>query len=505
MRDYSRPTRLKSLKDLVRGLPQARVLRPEVMVSAITDDSRKVVPGALFVAIPGRRVDGHRFVKQALDKGAVALAVAEGRLLEQHIPAGILLPDTRQALGYLAASFYDHPSEYLTLVAVTGTNGKTTLTYLLEQIFSEAGFACGVIGTIEYRGRGFRDVATQTTPGAIELQRLLATFKERGVKFVALEASSHGLEQGRLNGTRVSAAIFTNLSRDHLDYHGHFEAYYAAKKRLFLEHLAGPALINLDDPYGQRLAKELSGPVITFGLQNGDIRGRILKADLSGTHLEIRGAFGKLLLTSPLVGAFQAENLLAAFACGLSLGLEPEVIADALSRASGPPGRLEAIKNPFGFSVLVDYAHTPEALSRVLETLRQMTPGRLLVVFGCGGDRDQGKRPLMGQVAGEKADLVFLTSDNPRSEPPDQILEEIKRGLKRTETPYHLIVSRQEAIYLAINEAEPGDCVLIAGKGHETYQEIAGKRRPFDDRKVARAALAFRAMGQEALKEVAGI
>ncbi|WP_456431088.1 UDP-N-acetylmuramoyl-L-alanyl-D-glutamate--2,6-diaminopimelate ligase [Thermosulfuriphilus sp.] len=501
MRDHSRPTRLKKLQDLGLEVPGARVLGPEVMITAITDDSRKVAPGSLFVAIVGHRADGHAFISQAKARGAVAFAVER----PEEVPtdsAALVVPNTREAAGFLAAAFYDHPGHDLLSVAVTGTNGKTTVTHLLEKVLDDAGLNPGLIGTIEYRGGGERVTAVETTPGPIRLQEILATFRQRGVRSVVLEASSHGLVQGRLNGLRVRAAIFTNLSRDHLDYHPNLEAYYQAKKRLFTDYLDGPAIINLDNPYGQRLARELGGEVITFGLKRGKIRGRLLQVDLSGIRLEIKGPFGVLNFKSPLVGAFQAENLLAAFSCAYSLGLEPEQIILALSEASGAPGRLETMESPLGFTAVVDYAHSPEALERALKTLREMTVGRLILVFGCGGDRDKGKRPLMAEVASRLADLIIITSDNPRSEDPEKIIAEIKKGL-HPDTAHRICVSRKEAIYMAVNEASSGDCLLIAGKGHETYQEISGRRYPFDDRKVLEAALAFRALGEKVMEEVA--
>ncbi|MBI2461914.1 MAG: UDP-N-acetylmuramoyl-L-alanyl-D-glutamate--2,6-diaminopimelate ligase [Candidatus Rokubacteria bacterium] len=489
--------------DLLAVLPE-RVLRGPIpdRVDGLTDDSRKVEIGDCFVAVRGLRADGHRFIPQAVERGAVAV-VAEGPdPLPGRMVGRVLVPDTRRALGPLASAYWGHPSLALTVVGITGTNGETTTSYLVEALLRARGLPTGVVGTIQHLIRGTGRPAGQTTPEAIELQALLAEMVAAGVKGVAMEVSSHALELHRVDGVAFDVAVFTNLTQDHLDLHGTMERYRAAKARLFelLEAGGKPdpvAVLNADDPVGAAWARTLRGRVLTFGLGPGaTIRAVRHTSDLGGIALEAETPAGPLALRSPLIGEHNVMNLLGAAAVGVALDLPPAEIARALGGVTAVPGRFERVDAGQEFLVVVDYAHTPDALRRVLETARPLTRGRLGVVFGCGGDRDRGKRPIMGRLAAELADRVWVTSDNPRSEPPEAIIEEIVQGIVAPPAQgYTRKPERYDAIRDALGWARPGDTVVIAGKGHETYQLIAGRSLPFDDRAVAREILALRMRG----------
>jgi len=488
---------------LLAVLPE-RVLRGPIpdRVDGLTDDSRKVEIGDCFVAVRGLRADGHRFIPQAVERGAVAV-VAEGPdPLPGRMVGRVLVPDTRRALGPLASAYWGHPSRTLTVVGITGTNGKTTTSYLVEALLRARGLPTGVVGTIQYLIRGAARPAGQTTPEAIELQALLAEMVAAGVRGVAMEVSSHALELYRVDGVAFDIAVFTNLTQDHLDLHGTMERYRAAKARLFelLEAGGKPdpvAVLNADDPVGAAWARTLRGRVLTFGLgPAARVRAVRHTSDLGGIALEAETPAGPLTLRSPLIGEHNVMNLLGAVAVGVALALSPAEIAPALAGVTAVPGRFERVDAGQEFLVVVDYAHTPDALRRVLETARPLTRGRLGVVFGCGGDRDRGKRPIMGRLAAELADRVWVTSDNPRSEPPEAIVEEVVRGIVAPPAQgYTKMPERYDAIQDALRWARPGDTVVIAGKGHETYQLIAGRSLPFDDRAVARELLAQRMRG----------
>jgi UDP-N-acetylmuramoyl-L-alanyl-D-glutamate--2,6-diaminopimelate ligase len=474
-------------------------------VSGLTDDSRRVTRGGCFVAVRGLRADGRRFIPDAVDRGATAVVAEPPDPLPDRPVGRILVPDSRRALPRLAGAYFGHPSRALTVVGITGTNGKTTTSYLVEALLRAKGMDTGVVGTIQYLVRGVAREASQTTPDAVELQGLLAEMVAAGVRGVAMEVSSHALAQGRVDGTSLDVAVFTNLTQDHLDFHGTMDAYAAAKRRLFFELLADgdkpgrSAVLNADDPVGaawaEALAARLPGRVLTFGLGPGRaVRPRAYESSLAGISLEADTPIGRVALASPLTGEHNVMNLLGAIGVGTALGLSEAAIAQALREVSSVPGRFERVDAGQEFLVVVDYAHTPDALRRVLETARRLTRGRLGVVFGAGGDRDRGKRPLMGQIAARLADRLWITSDNPRSEDPDAIIEEIARGV--TPPPREgqsRLPDRAEAIRAAIDWARQGDTVVIAGKGHETYQIIAGRVLPFDDRAVARQLLAARA------------
>jgi UDP-N-acetylmuramoyl-L-alanyl-D-glutamate--2,6-diaminopimelate ligase len=457
------------------------------------------VAGGCFVAVPGFRQDARRFVPEAVLRGA-SMIVTEGDAAGTDV-CQVLVPSARVALARLADLAYGHPSAGLTVVGITGTNGKTTTSYLAESLLREAG-PTGVIGTIQYVVRGEARDAGQTTPEALELQALLAEMRDGGVRGVAMEVSSHALALSRVDGIDFDVAVFTNLTQDHLDFHGTLEEYRRAKRRLFelLGRSPKPrraAVINGDDPAGESMVAGLDVPVLRIGLSAAaSVRAVEYQSALDGIRMDVTTPHGPLRLTSPLIGQHNVMNLLAAIGIGLALGMTPDVISAALARVGTVPGRFEQVRAGQPFLVVVDYAHTPDALERVLETARKLTARRLAVVFGCGGDRDRTKRPIMGEIAGRAADQVWVTSDNPRSEPPSSIIDEILAGVRRAGMPASAYVAqadREAAIRDAIEWARAGDTVVIAGKGHETYQIVAGEVRPFDDRAMARRVLMGRA------------
>ncbi|WP_041448544.1 UDP-N-acetylmuramoyl-L-alanyl-D-glutamate--2,6-diaminopimelate ligase [Anaeromyxobacter sp. Fw109-5] len=472
----------------------------------VTGDSREVVPGALFFALPGAVRDGHDFAAQAAARGAVAI-VAERPVA--CAPAALLLvPSSRRAMAVAAANFHGRPADALRVAGVTGTNGKTTVTYLVEACARAADLPVGVLGTVTQRFPGVERPASHTTPESTTLHAVLAEMRAAGTRAVVLEVSSHALAQERVGGMRFAAAGFTNLTRDHLDYHGDMDAYFAAKRRLFAEHLApdGVAVVNARDPYGARLAAQL-GPgrrVWRYGTRADDtLRAEAVSTGLAGIAATFATPAGPIAIRSPLVGAHNLENLLCAAGLALALGIAPDAVGRGLSASAGAPGRLERIDGR-GVSIFVDYAHTDDALGRALEALRALAPRRLLCVFGCGGDRDRGKRPLMGEVAARGADLVVVTSDNPRTEAPEAIIADVLPGLERAGAArlsaraaadgargFLVEADRRAAIALAVSLAHPGDAVLVAGKGHEDYQLVGTTKHPFSDREEARKALGF--------------
>jgi UDP-N-acetylmuramyl-tripeptide synthetase len=466
-------------------------------VSGLTDDSRRVTAGACFVAVRGLRVDGRRFIPQAIERGAGAIVAEPPDPLPGQDVGRILVPDSRSALPRLADAYFGHPSRALTVVGVTGTSGKTTTSCLVEALLRARGLETGLIGTIQYVVRGRARPAGQTTPEALELQGLLAEMVAAGVGGVAMEVSSHALELRRVDGVAFDVAIFTNLSQDHLDLHGTMERYAQAKRRLFFELLreggkpGATAVLNGDDPVGAAWAAELGGRVLTFGLEaRHAVHARRYESSLAGIVLEAETPVGRLRIASPLIGDYNVLNLLGAAAAGVALGLGPEAIATALGGVPPVPGRFERVDAGQDFLVVVDYSHKPDALRRALETARRLTRGRLGVVFGAGGDRDRGKRPIMGRIAADLAHRVWLTSDNPRSEEPVAIIDEIAAGMvPAPRDGYTRHPDRREAIREALRWGRAGDTVVIAGKGHETYQIIAGQTLPFDDRLVAHEIL----------------
>ena len=503
---HDRPTHDKHWLSL--NLPPPVFGRFPEKVLSLSDDSRQVENGALFLIRPG---EGFRweFVDEALDRGASYL-VADRKAfpeidsrpaLSSRIRefAGLsLVENLPRAVGQLASSWWGFPSSFLKVIGVTGTNGKTTSSFLTRSVCRAGGLPCGLIGTVVFDVGHEETEAPQTTPGAIRIQSLFAESLRNGLKSVSMEVSSHALDQDRLAGTNFSVVHFTNLTRDHLDYHRTMEAYFEAKRKLLMwENPDGShpvAVVHTGDEYGARLAKELERDgrrVLTYG-EGADAMIRPLRVDvgLSGIRGTLRTSRGEMSIDSSLSGHYNLQNILGAVGCGEALGLSMEKIAEGIHSLPGVPGRFERVDSPTGFSVIVDYAHTDDALSNLLSAVRPVTRGKVITVFGCGGDRDRGKRPRMGSVAGRLSDFVVLTSDNPRTENPESILDEIEPGLRETGTPYVRVSDRKSAIFEAIHRARPGDAVVIAGKGHENYQILGKQKIHFDDREIARLALA---------------
>jgi UDP-N-acetylmuramoyl-L-alanyl-D-glutamate--2,6-diaminopimelate ligase len=478
------------LMELLSALPGADLHPADVdpEIRRVVPDSRRISPGDLFVAIRGRISDGQAYVPEALARGAAAV-VAGG-----PPPAGVRVPwvcvrEPRKALGLLAAHFSGNPAERLVMAGVTGTNGKTTTAVLLQSLLERRFGGAGFVGTIGYR-IGRRELpADRTTPDAALLQELLAEMVREGIPAASMEVSSHALALDRVEGCRFDLAVFTNLTRDHLDFHHDMESYYGAKRRLFdLRKSGAPAVVNAADPYGRRLAGEIGGRVVTYSTAGGDadLSAGSARCDLAGTSFDAVSPAGRFRVSSKLLGRFNVDNLLAAAAGGLALGLETAQIAAGLAAVERVPGRFELVEAGQPYPILVDYAHTEDALERLLSSVRELTDRKVILVFGCGGDRDRGKRAPMGRIAGTLAHIPIATSDNPRSENPETILSEVERGLAASgATKYLRIADRREAIRAAIDLANPGTVVVIAGKGHETTQVIAGREEPFDDRLVA--------------------
>lgn len=483
------------LKVLARSLPPHRVVGSlDREVEGIAYDSRRVQKDGLFVAVRGGQSDGHLFVDEAIAKGA-SVIVAEEEIASLRATC-LVVEDSRTALADLAAKFYDTPARKLKMAAVTGTNGKTTTSFLLKHIAERAGLRCGLIGTVQYEIGERILPATRTTPEALDVQDLLAQIVNAGCRAAAMEVSSHALAQERTRGIEWDVAIFTNLTQDHLDFHGSMESYFEAKARLFISlaqqtgKTKATAVINIDDRYGQKLVDLLQSitPVVTCGSGlRSDFRASSYRPEFSGTSYQL-GALGRsYLVRLPLIGRFNVANSMAALAAAKALGISLREAVLALARSPQVPGRLERVPLKRQFQVFVDYAHTDDALLNVLKTLRELQPNKLIVVFGCGGDRDRQKRPLMGQVADQFSDYAILTSDNPRKEDPDAIIAEVEKGFRGNH--HEKITDRAEAIARAISLAQPRDIVLIAGKGHEKYQEFSDHTIPFDDVQTAQRAL----------------
>jgi len=476
----------------------------DLEIEGLACDSRKVRPGYLFVALKGHTEDGHHFLREAVKNGAVALVTHEAEGVKEDVTV-IQVPDSRAALSELSATFYGRPFEGMNLIGITGTNGKTTTSYLLEAVLLRAGARAGVIGTINYRYPGYTCGAPVTTPESLDLMKALRKMADAGVTDVVMEVSSHALDQGRTRSCPFRAAVFTNISRDHLDYHNSMEAYFEAKTRLFkglAQRASGEttAVINMDDPRGGDLAKITDAPVLAYGLGEGNaVRAEDIQASTSGLTATLVTPSGKRRIHSRLVGDFNVYNILAATGAALCLGIDVETVGKGLEGLETVPGRLERVKNRRSLPIFVDYAHTPDAFQKALGAVRPLAQERVITVFGCGGDRDQGKRAEMGRVAGEHSDLVIITSDNPRTEDPLTIALQIEEGVRHSELEkindssrspgphrgYMVELDRGEAIRMATRMAQPGDLILIAGKGHEDYQIVGKERRAFDDRKAA--------------------
>ena len=485
----------------------------DVDVLDLTDDSRVVKAGSLFVAVKGTQVDGHHFIDRAIQAGAAAVVIDKAQegdlsllMTQSSDPSSIpvvQVDNSRRALGILAGRFYGDPSSRLRMIGVTGTNGKTTVTYLCKAILESVGRKVGLLGTVAYQIGSDTIPATHTTPGAVEFQRLLAQMVKAGLDTAVMEVSSHALALDRTSGCEFDVAVFTNLTQDHLDFHGTFDEYFRSKQRLFTELTARTsrsgstrAIVNIDDPKGRELCQSTGAPVWTYSLSApSDIRAEQVQLHLEGTQFNAVTPHGAIPIDTQLVGEHNVYNLLCAIAVALHEGVSLSAIRDGIQDIPNVPGRFERIDGGQAFTVVVDYAHTDDALDRLLTTAQALKVGRVLTVFGCGGDRDRGKRPKMGKVAARKSDLVFLTSDNPRTEDPLEIIREVEVGIRegRMGTTgargYSVEPDRALAIEAAIREAKPGDMVLIAGKGHEDYQIIGTQRHHFDDREIARAAI----------------
>lgn len=477
----------------------------EAEISGLAYDSRAVRPGHLFVALRGHSTDGHDFIKDAIQNGARAVVAEEFQDMDAGV-AMIQVLDSHDALSKLAVVFYDRPFREMSLIGITGTNGKTTTSYLLESILLASGANPGVIGTVSYRYAEQSMRASVTTPESLDLMQILRKMADAGVSDVVMEVSSHALDQGRAKDCPFRIGIFTNISRDHLDYHGSMEEYFEAKSLLFrgLGKIGNAdltrAIINADDPKGQDLARMTDAMVWTYGMGSGcDVRAEAVQTTRNGLRAKLITPAGDIPVRSPLIGAFNIYNIMAAAAAALCLGIDPNTVALGIADLKGVPGRLELVENKRLLDILVDYAHTPDALRNAITAVRPLVNGRLITVFGCGGDRDKGKRQDMGHVAGKLSDVVFITSDNPRSENPASIVSEIEKGVResglkklrtspdhRTQDPGYIVdLDRGNAIRSAVQIADAGDLILIAGKGHEDYQIIGNKKRYFDDRKVA--------------------
>jgi len=494
------PITLMQLIEVLRGQVEILELRGDASlpVHAITDDSRAVTAGSLFVAVKGERVDGHRFVEQAIKAGAVAV-VAQAAVASGPLPF-VQVADSRKALGLLGSRFHGDPSARLKMIGVTGTNGKTTTTYLCKSLLEGIGRRVGLIGTVGCQIGQETLPASHTTPGALDLQALLMKMVEGGLTDAVMEVSSHALALDRTAGCEYDVAVFTNLTQDHLDFHHTMDEYFEAKLRLFTGLAGGQkagkrAIVNLDDPRGGAIRAACPVPVWGYAIKNqADLKAERVRLSLAGTAFTAATPAGSFVVESRLVGEHNVYNLLGAIGVALHSGATSNQVCEAAARITNVPGRFERVSSGQDFTVVVDYAHTEDALLRLLTAAQTLKTGRIITVFGCGGDRDRGKRPKMGRAAVEYSDVVILTSDNPRTEDPLAILHEVEIGVRealerRNHVQYHMVPDRREAIGAAIHEARRDDMVLIAGKGHEDYQIIGTRKFHFDDREVAREAI----------------
>ena len=456
-----------------------------VDIRSIEYDSRKVKQGSMFCCIVGQLFDGHTFAEAAVEQGAVAL------LVERELPLSVpqvVVKNARKSMAEMAAAFYGYPQREIQVLGVTGTNGKTTTTYMVKAIAEQAGKKVGIIGTIRNMIGSESLHTDRTTPESVDLFRLLRTMADARVDLVVMEVSSHALEQFRVHGIKFDVALFTNLTQDHLDYHKTFENYLQAKKILFQN--AKKAVVNVDDPYADRIMSGLSIPITTFGVRDrADIAASDIDITTRGVQFDLHTPCGDVRMNLPIPGLFSVFNAMGAVGMAQAIGIQLPAIKQGLESMTSVSGRLEAVGSHLPYSIFVDYAHTPDALENVLKTVCDFAKKRVICVFGCGGDRDRAKRPIMGEIAGRYSDLAIITSDNPRNEDPMAIIETIEEGVKRSGAKYVVIENRRQAIAHAISVAEPDDVILIAGKGHENYQEINGTRYHFDDKETVKELL----------------
>ncbi|MCM8798461.1 MAG: UDP-N-acetylmuramoyl-L-alanyl-D-glutamate--2,6-diaminopimelate ligase [Candidatus Omnitrophica bacterium] len=483
------------LKEILEGIEINASLRDREVLG-ITDHSKQCKPGFLFVAVQGNSQDGNAFIKEAIERGAKVIIYNQSFVLDEDVRRRgevvfIGVENTRDILAKLAANFYRHPSSQIKVIGVTGTNGKTTTTYLIESILKTAGFRTGLIGTINYRFGERMIPALNTTPGAIQLQGLFFSMQKEFVDYAVMEVSSHGLEQGRVDEIFFHAGIFTNITVDHLDYHKTFENYFHAKAKLFTRlNSSSWAIINIDDPHGKEMLIRTPAKTITYGIEHpADVEAQRIYLHPEGSDFRVNTPYGEIEIKTSLLGRHNIYNILASISLGIAENIPLETIKNGIQKISGVSGRLEPVDVGQPFKVFVDYAHTEDALKNVLSSLRFICRGRIIVVFGCGGERCREKRPLMGKIASQLADFVILTTDNPRSEEPEAIISDIEGGFPPGFNRYQVILDRYAAIKEALSMAGEGDTVLIAGKGHEPYQIFKNVTVPFDDRMVVREIL----------------
>ncbi len=499
----------------IKDQPMLELLGNEnININDIAIDSNDVFPGTLFVALKGSRHDGHNYIDEAIQRGAAAVLIDEETSMKSphnshsSVPL-IRVSDTREALQHLVSFFFDYPATKLQLIGITGTNGKTTTTYLIDALLNQAGRKCGMLSTIAYRYGKHTTKAKNTTPGLLELQRNFSNMQKSEMTHVVMEVSSHALEQGRVAGCVFKNAVFTNLTQDHLDYHGSMDAYFESKKILFSQ-TKGESIINIDDPWGKRLQQEAQNKVWAYGIeQKKDLYPIQFRSSLNGIWMIAKTPIGNIEVSSSLVGRHNVYNILAAIGVAILQRLTKEEISAGISALKEVPGRFEKIACEEGFTVIVDYAHTPDALDRLLQSIAELSPKQILTLFGCGGDRDRGKRPQMGYATAAFSQKIILTSDNPRNEPPLAIIKEIEAGIlsykrehKEAAIDYEIVPDRGQAIWEIINHAKEGDIVVIAGKGHETNQLIEDRTLPFDDREVVRQVLAEKRRRSETIHSI---
>ncbi len=478
------------LSQILAGVCLQSPITKDVEITHIAYDSRRVVPGSLFVCIKGFATDGHQYIQNAIASGAAAILVQDDA--DTAGTPCVKAENTRKALAQVAANFYGHPEQKMKIVGVTGTNGKTTVTTLIKSVLEFSGKKVGLIGTNENMIGNEVLPTERTTPESLELFELFAKMADAGVEYVIMEVSSHSLILNRVFGICFEVAAFTNLTQDHLDFHETMENYYQAKRLLF--DVCKTGIINIDDPAGKRISNDRPCPLLTYSIEeDSDCQAKDIRISPRGVIFTVTTEETSLSVRLGIPGKFSVYNALAAFSTCLALGISPEKITEALLIAKGVKGRAETVYTGTEYTILIDYAHTPDGLENILNTVKEFTKGRVVTLFGCGGDRDPVKRPIMGEIAGTLSDYCIITSDNPRTEDPMSIIRQVEEGMKRTTCTYTVIENRREAIRYAMETAEPGDCVVLAGKGHETYQIIGKEKRHFDEREVIQEILADKA------------